>query len=203
MPFPFDADLLRHIIVGKNHPGPPAGARFVSTSVFMLIFNRKQVPCLFTVLKADNKGYPWRNQVALPGGHVDEADSSALSAAYREVEEEVRITPDEIEYIGSMGHFQTIQQKDIEVFVGLWEAKGEPVRFDPEEISRTLAPSIPALFRHHLDQKFNGRIPGVGELIYPVGDLVIWGVTARILHYFLELIHSRLSAESLHALLAA
>ncbi len=202
MPFPFDADLLKHIIGFTNHPRPPAGDQFVSTSVFMLIFNKNQVPCLLTVLKADNKGYPWRNQVALPGGHVDKNDRSSLSAAYRELEEEVRIAPDEIEYIGSLGHFQTIQQKDIEVFLGLWRPIGDQLYFDPDEISRTLELSIPMLLKRHLDQNFSGRIPGVGELIYPVENLVIWGVTARILHYFLELIYTRLSAGSLQSLLA-
>lgn len=202
MAFPFDAGLLQAILSSTNHPAPPGGDQFMSTSVFLLVFNKNGVPCLLTVLKANNKGYPWRNQVALPGGHVDEADSSSLAAAYRELEEEVRIAPDEIEYIGSLGHFQTIQQKDIEVFLGIWKAMTGKLHFDSNEISQILEPSIPMLLKRHLDQKFNGRIPGIGELIYPVGNLIIWGVTARILHYFLELIRTRLSDASLQALLA-
>ena len=203
MPFHLDAGLLQHIISDTAHPAPPGGDQFSATSVFMLVFNKAQTPCLLTVLKADNQGYPWRNQVALPGGHVDETDSSSLTAAYRETEEELCITPHSIELVGSLGHFQTIQQKDIEVFLGIWQGIESEIYFDPNEISRILTPSIPVLLKRHLDQQFGGRIPGVGELIYPVDNLVIWGVTARIVHYFLELIRMRLPRESLQTLLAA
>jgi len=203
MPFPFDAGLLQHIISDTAHPAPPDGDRFIPTSVFMLVFNKNQTPFLLTVLKADNKGYPWRNQVALPGGHVDETDSSSLAAAFRETEEELHISPRAIEFVGSLGHFQTIQQKDIEVFLGLFQGDENVIYFDPSEIARVLTPSVPVLLKQHLDQQFNGRIPGVMELVYPVGDIVIWGVTARIVHYFLECMRIRLSEEAIEALLAA
>jgi len=203
MTFPFDAGLLQHIISNASHPGPPAGGQFRATAVFLLVFNKGQVPCLLAVLKADNKGYPWRNQLALPGGHVDETDSTALSAAYRELEEEVHVPPDEIAFVGSIGHFQTIQQKDIEVFVGVWQGVESKLQFDPNEIASVLAPAIPVLLKQHLDQNFDGRIPGIDELLYPIDSQVIWGVTARIVHYFLELIRIRLSKETLRELLAA
>ena len=202
MAFPINADLLKRIISDGNHPAAPTGSQFISTSVFMLVFNRQQLPCLLTVLKANNTGYPWRNQVALPGGHVDETDKSALAAAYRELEEEVHIPPDRIEFVGSLGHFQTVQQKDIEVFLGLWRRLESDIQFDAKEISQVLTPSIPMLLTRHLNQNFNGRTPGIGELIYPVENVVIWGVTARIVHYFLELVRTRLSAAELQALIA-
>jgi len=202
MAFPVDAGLLKHLISNGKHPPPPSDVQFIQTSVFMLVFNRQQIPCLLAVLKANNTGYPWRNQVALPGGHVDEADKDALAAAYREVEEEVHIPPDKIELMGSIGHFQTVQQKDIEVFLGLWHGLEDEVQFDPSEISRVLTPSIPMLLNRHLDQNFAGRTPGIGELVYPIENAVIWGVTARIIHYFLELVRTRLSEEKLQALIA-
>ena len=203
MPFPFDAGLLQHIISDTDHPAPPDDDQFAATSVFMLVFNKAHTPCLLTVLKADNQGYPWRNQVALPGGHVDESDNSSLMAAYRETQEELHITPEQIELVGSLGHFQTIQQKDIEVFLGVWQGSENDIHFDSNEIARVLTPPIPLLLKRHLEQQFAGRIPGVGELIYPIDNLVIWGVTARIVHYFLELIRIRLPADSVDTLLAA
>lgn len=202
MPFPFDAGLLQHIISDTAHPAPPEGGRFVPTSVFMLVLNKEQTPFLLTVLKADNHGYPWRNQVALPGGHVDETDSSSLAAAFRETEEELHIAPSSIELVGSLGHFQTIQQRDIEVFLGLFQGSESDIYYDSREISRVLTPSIPILLKQHLDQQFDGRIPGMGELGYMADDILIWGVTARIVHYFLERIHIRLPGDALKTLLA-
>ena len=87
------------------------------TSVFLLIYHRQRVPYILAILKADTPGYAWRNQVALPGGHIDETDNTPLDAAFRELEEEIGILKCQVAFIGSLGHFQTIQQKDIEVFV--------------------------------------------------------------------------------------
>jgi len=201
MAFPFDTELLRRVTADAEPSGPPPETSSVRTCVFMLVFNKGKRPFLLAVLKADNHGYPWRNQVALPGGHIDETDSAPLSAAYRELEEEMQIHAAEVFFIGSLGHFPTIQQKDIEVFLGFWEGSPDAVHFDRSEIARVLEVSIPMLLQHHMGKHFHGRVPGVGELTYPAGDVVIWGATARIIHFFLELLRSRLSAAGLEALL--
>jgi 8-oxo-dGTP pyrophosphatase MutT (NUDIX family) len=165
------------------------------TCVFLLIHHKENVPYILAILKADTPGYAWRNQVALPGGHVDETDSSPLEAAFRELEEEIGILRRQVAYIGALGHFQTIRQKDIEVFVGLWEGNNEKITYDPKEISKILEIPVETLLKTHVEKKFNGRIPGVVELIYPHGDTVVWGVTARIFHYFCEqlLMHNEIS----------
>jgi len=159
------------------------------TSVFLLLYNKNDIPFILAILKADTPGYAWRNQVALPGGHVDETDPSPLEAAYRELEEELGISRSQVDFIGSMGHFQTIQNKDIEVFVGIWDGRMESVSYDPREISQILELPVNPLLKAHLSGQFHGRIPGIMELLYPVNDeVVVWGVTARILHYFFELV---------------
>ena len=125
--------------------------------------------------------------MAFPGGHIDKEDISPLEAAYRELEEEVNIRKEHVELIGSLGHFQTINCKDIKVFAGIWQTM-DVIRFEPAEISRVLEIPLKNLVKIHVDSKFNGRIPDVMELLYPLDDVIIWGVTARILHYFIELI---------------
>jgi peroxisomal coenzyme A diphosphatase NUDT7 len=159
------------------------------TSVFLLLYNKNGTPYILAILKADTPGYAWRNQVALPGGHVDESDPSPLEAAYRELYEELGISRHQVDFIGSMGHFQTIQNKDIEVFVGIWDGRMENVTYDLREISQVLELPVDSLLKTHLSGHFHGRIPDIFELLYPVNDdLVVWGVTARILHYFFELL---------------
>ena len=170
-------------------PGPPRppAEDFQSTCVFMLLFNATDPQVLF-VQKADTEGYPWRNQVALPGGHVDATDKNARQAAFRELREELNIPREQVEYVGSIGHFQTINAKDIEVFVGLWDQRG-PLRHDPAEIARVLPVPLHLLAAMHATSGFKGRSDlTVQDLVYPFQDVVIWGVTAKILHYFLELI---------------
>jgi 8-oxo-dGTP pyrophosphatase MutT (NUDIX family) len=150
---------------------------------------------ILTVQKTDNEGYPWRNQVALPGGHVDKEDSSPLEAAYRELEEELKIKKEHIELMGSLGHFQTINHKDLNVFVGIWKTR-EPVSFDTAEISRVIEIPLKTLVKTHIDSNFQGRIPDVFELLYPFQDVTIWGVTARILHHFIEVVYPLLEGEA-------
>jgi 8-oxo-dGTP pyrophosphatase MutT (NUDIX family) len=153
--------------------------------VFLLLYNKDE-PYFLAIQKSDNDGYPWRNQVALPGGHIEKYDASPVDAAYREVQEEVNIPRSQIELIGSIGHYQTINDRDIQVFVGLWNGQG-PVRYESAEISRVLEIPVRTILQTHISNHYHDRIPDVSELTYPFQDVVIWGVTARILHQFIEL----------------
>jgi 8-oxo-dGTP pyrophosphatase MutT (NUDIX family) len=156
--------------------------------VFLLLYNNAEPHCL-AIQKSDTDGYPWRNQVALPGGHIDKNDASPIDAAYRELKEEVNIPPDQVEFIGSLGHFQTIvKPRDIEVFVGWWNGMG-PIRCDAVEISRVLEIPLKSLIRTHLANGYHSLQYGVNELTYPFLDVVIWGASARIFHHFIELIY--------------
>lgn len=165
---------------------PPAGSH-APACVFLLLFE-KDGPHILAIQKTDTEGYPWRNQVALPGGHIDETDASPLDAALRELEEEVNIPSGQVEVLGSMGHFQTINDKDIQVFVGMWSGEG-PVSFQTAEIARVLEVPLDALVLTHQDSGYHNRRPEVTDLTYPLEDAIIWGATARILHFFIEMVY--------------
>jgi 8-oxo-dGTP pyrophosphatase MutT (NUDIX family) len=181
-----DIDELKDIISNDPSPEPPDNRLYKPACVFLLMFDLGG-PYILAIQKADSEGYPWRNQVALPGGHLDAEDASPLEGAFRELKEEMGISRDQVEFLGSMGHFQTINHRDIEVFTGLWKAVG-PVRHDSAEISRILEIPMQVLLQTHNTKNFHGRIPDIDELRYPFEDVVIWGATARILHYFIELL---------------
>ena len=183
----FDVDGLKDIIHKNAIPGPPEPGTYKSACVFLLLFNLEE-PHILAIQKTDSEGYPWRNQMALPGGHLEEEDASPLAGAYRELEEETRISRDQVELIGSLGHYQTINGRDIEAFIGVWDATG-PVRYDPSEISRILKIPLRALVQTHHIGNFHNRIPSIDELRYPFEDVVIWGATARILHHLIELLY--------------
>jgi 8-oxo-dGTP pyrophosphatase MutT (NUDIX family) len=140
---------------------------------------------VLSILKADNKGYPWANQVALPGGHVDRSDESPKMAAFREVKEELNIDEENIEYIGDMGYFLTINNTQIQVFTGIWNGM-DTLEVDSSEIAEVLHIPVAELLASHIDKGFSGVIPGFGDLRYPHGRLEVWGATARIFHYFIE-----------------
>ena len=115
---------IQSAVLGAIHPSPPDPTIFQPTSV-MALFAFKDTQELLFIQKADVEGYPWRNQMAFPGGHMDEQDGSTRETALRELEEEMGISSQNVRVMGSLGHFQTINNKDIEAFTGVWNTKGE------------------------------------------------------------------------------
>ena len=179
-------EKIHTAVIAADHPRAPDPDLYKQTSVMALfLFNRE--PSLFFIQKADREGYTWRNQMAFPGGHVDETDRSAKQAALRELNEETGIVPENVEVIGSLGHFQTLNNRDIEAFTGIWNQKDEIV-FDPAEIKRVFKIPFEHLWQLQHQKGYAGRRPSIMELTYPYKDVVIWGVTAKIVHHLLEVV---------------
>lgn len=183
---------LKDIFSSATFPGAPDDPEYQPTCVFLLLFDPGR-PRILAIQKSDRYGYPWRNQIALPGGHRDQDDPSAMDTAFRELDEELGIPRNQVDLIGSMGHFQTIHHKDIEVFVGMWDGRG-PVRYDAEEISRVLVIPLKKLIRLHMSSVSSGNPSGSEAITYPFKDVVIWGVTAKILYHFIELIYPKVTS---------
>ena len=177
---------IQAAVHGASHPLPPDPTAFQPTSVMALFAFKETLELLF-IQKADVEGYPWRNQMAFPGGHMDKQDASTRETALRELEEEMGIGPKDVSVTGSLGHFQTINKKDIEAFTGVWNTKGK-ITFDPTEISRVLSIPFAYLTKVHREKGYAGRLPNIVELTYPYEDVVIWGVTAKILHHLIEVV---------------
>ena len=177
---------IRFAIESADHPLPPDPAVYQPTSV-MALFLLDSAPSLLFIQKADREGYPWRNQMAFPGGHVDETDNSPRQAALRELHEEMGIISDNVRVMGSLGHFQTLQNKDIQAFTGIWNQRDD-ILFDREEISRVFKIPFDHLAQIHREKGYAGRRPNIMELTYPYKDVVIWGVTAKILHHLIEVV---------------
>lgn len=172
-----------HIVKSFPHPEVPACKVFPAAVSFLLIPGEETE--LLAIEKAPHQSYTWAGQVALPGGRVDAHDPDSAHAAMRELEEELGIPKNEVEIIGSMGHFMTLRDVCIEVWAGWWQGNG-PLHPDPSEISRTLNIPLKKLLQTHEEKGFAGREPHWQELFYPVEDTMIWGATARIVHHFME-----------------
>ncbi|HDI61023.1 MAG TPA: CoA pyrophosphatase [Desulfobacteraceae bacterium] len=183
MEISLDPRVLKSVVAAPcTAPSPTPG--FQPASVSLLIFEKGD-PHLLAIQKTDTEGYPWRNQVALPGGHQDAEDPSAMATALRELEEELGIPPAQVDMLGSLGRFQTIAMREVEAFVGIWDGTG-PVRYEAAEIARVLEIPLPLLVAIHLERRYRGRLPDLRELVYPYRDVVIWGLTAKIVHCFIE-----------------
>lgn len=174
---------LKKIVFDFNHPHQPEFSGIKNASVALLIPESSRDK-IIGILKTSSKKYAWGNQVALPGGHVDDKDGSSLNAAIREVREELNL--ENISITGSLGHFMTIKNVCVEAFAGFYDEKEEIVPLE-REIAKVLEMPIDTLMETHLEKNFHGRQPSIEELLYPIDDVIIWGLTARIIHHFLEL----------------
>ena len=85
-----------------------------------------------------------------------------------------------------------MQDTVIEVFVGFWNQR-DTIRFDTREIAKVLKIPLGTIIETHIAKQLNGRMPAMEELLYPVEGLVIWGVTAKILHFFIERLYPELN----------
>jgi peroxisomal coenzyme A diphosphatase NUDT7 len=175
---------IRAAVKEGRHPVPPAPGRFQPTGVMILLMPESEIKLLF-ILKADVAGYPWANQMAFPGGHKDKKDNTTQDTALRELFEELRIKKENVEVIGSLGHFQTINNKDIEACIGIWNMKDE-ICHDPSEIAKVYKIPLQHLINIHKEKGFHKNSPNYMYLTYPYEDVVIWGVTAKIVHHLLE-----------------
>ncbi len=178
--------IIRSAVQTSDHPAPPEDDRFDQTSVMALLALNGDVRLVF-IQKADIPGYPWANQMAFPGGHLDPQDRTTRDTALRELSEEMNIRSENVDVIGSLGHFQTINGKDIEAWIGIWNQRDE-IRHDPSEISRVFQIPLKYLLRVHAEKGYHRDPPADLRLTYPYEDVIIWGVTAKIVYHLMEIV---------------
>jgi 8-oxo-dGTP pyrophosphatase MutT (NUDIX family) len=188
-------DIIKKVVIESKHPGPSATGSFLPASVIAL-FSFDKEPVLFFIKKADDKKYAWSGQMAFPGGHSDPEDNNRQDTALRELKEEMGISKNNVKILGSIGHFSTINNREIETFIGIWNQK-EKIIFDQSEISRVIPIHLSFLIDLHIKQGFNKGRPDIFDLTYPFEDVVIWGVTAKMIFHLIELILNEIKNSAL------
>lgn len=187
---PVDTEALGRLLA--ESPDDPYGFadRPRRAASFLLLYEEDETRLLL-VKKKTTPGYRWSGQIGMVGGFIEEDDASDLDAAYRELEEELRLARDEVETLGSLGHFPTqVAMTSVHVFVGLWDGKREPVP-EPQEIAKVVPVGLETLLDQHVRYGYAGRdVVDIGGLYirYPTEAGDIWGVTGRTLHALLELL---------------
>jgi 8-oxo-dGTP pyrophosphatase MutT (NUDIX family) len=160
--------------------------RAKKSSVLLLLFNNENelTACL---IKRPNHMKFHPGQIALPGGRI-EKDETAIETALRETNEEIGITPDKIEILGSLSElYVSVSRFLIHPFVGWLKEK-------PQFI----------LNRHEVEKAIlfpvsNYKTFDTVELTTVAGKLkvpcvrfeneIIWGATAMILAEFFDVVN--------------
>lgn len=135
-------------------------------------------------------------EISFPGGRRDDRDADLLATALREAEEEVGVRAGEVSVIGALQPTSTFATNyAIHPFVGLLGA-GRRWRLSPREVDAVLEVSLGDLRAGYARTDITRRGLRMRTDAYVVGDIFIWGATARILGDLLDRIAPLMSRSS-------
>lgn len=130
-------------------------------------------------------------QISFPGGRAEEIDADAVHTALREAEEEVGLSPDHVEVIGSLPVYVTVTGFHVTPVVALVRP-GFTLAIDSFEVAEAFEVPLaflmdPANHRHH-EFEFGGErrrflsMPWQGvDACGQAREYFIWGATAAML----------------------
>ena len=138
---------------------------------------------VLTERRSDLKRHP--GEISFPGGRRDEGEQ-LIETALREAEEEIGLSPDNVEVAGALPPIGTfVTNYKVHPFVGLIE---QGMRFEPNpaEVESVLVASLDDLAAGYEKRRLVRRGVPIKTDTYVVADKLIWGATARILAMLFE-----------------
>jgi 8-oxo-dGTP pyrophosphatase MutT (NUDIX family) len=154
-------------------------------AVLVPLFGHPERPgIVFTERRHDLRRHA--GEISFPGGRRDHPDEPLLETALREAEEEIGLSPAEVEVVGALPPIGTfVTSYKVHPFVGLI---GEALEFEPSpaEVETVLAFSLAELREGFAMRRLVRRGVPIRTPTYVVGDHLIWGATARILGELLK-----------------
>lgn len=148
-------------------------------------------------------------EICFPGGHSDQSDNTEEETALRETCEELGLTRTDIQCLGALDIYATFSDLLVYPFVGILSdyKKITPNSAEVESIFTvplqyllhyplqryeiSFLPKFQADFPFHLirgGEQYRWRIGTNPQWFYQYENRVIWGLTARILTHFLEVV---------------
>jgi len=144
------------------------------------------------IRRAERADDPWSGQVALPGGRYDPADADLLVTAIRETREETGVDLSAAERLGVLDDLYprtpTLPAVVVRPFV--FALASRPTLVPGVEAARVFWLPLGRLSQRGVQRDFTLPVRGVERTFpaYVVDEIVIWGMTERILTPFLKLI---------------
>lgn len=193
----------------NDHTPSVMGSKQFSKYAVMLplIQKDKGMHVLFEVRSLKLRRQP--GEICFPGGKIDTQDLDERSAAIRETCEELRIKKGDIHNVFPLDFMISPFGMMIYPFVGLIKSP-EMIHPNPTEVGEIFTVPINFFLQtppdiYHINFKvepeenfpfdlivggenYNWRTRSNDEYFYKYDDKVIWGLTAKILYHFIEII---------------
>lgn len=181
---------------------------FRSAILIPLVEKDGELHILFEVRALTMRKQP--GDISFPGGRIDAADASPMAAALRETHEELGVDPEKVTIIGELSPYITSTTFVVYPFVGKFnyndiipfynKAEVEEVftiplkwllDYEPYlhlvDVEPTPSPNFPFEKIMNGDQ-YQWRARPMEEWFYDYGEYTVWGLTARILKHFIDLV---------------
>ena len=157
-----------------------------------LMLEERGLKILFT--KRTHKVDQHKGQISFPGGAVDQSDLSFEHTALRETEEEVGLSPHQVEIVGRLDDtFTLVSNFIIHPVVGI-----VPSQYDYDlnsfEVEKIIQVPLRAFSSCTPEQESSFTYQNVTYKTpcYKYDGEVIWGATARIMRNFMEVVGKEL-----------
>lgn len=180
---------------------------FRSAIMIPLVQVNEEWHVLFEVRSLTMRKQP--GDISFPGGRIDSTDNSPLEAAIRETHEELGVDPASIKVLGQMSAYIASSSFVVYPFVAIIDHH-EIYPFNKQEVEETFTIPVKWLLRHEPymhtisvqtrpltdfpyekivnGDKYQWRTREMEEWFYDYEKYTIWGLTARVLKHFIEII---------------
>jgi 8-oxo-dGTP pyrophosphatase MutT (NUDIX family) len=156
-------------------------------AVIAPVVARADGPHLLFTKRADHLGeHP--GQMSFPGGGREPSDADRRATARREANEEIGLTPPEIDVVGRLDDIRTITNYAVRPFVA--RIPDRAYTPDRREVAEIAVLSVDDLTDRDNYESERRNHPHYGDIrihFFRVDGYTVWGATARILVQFLEL----------------
>ena len=181
------ADKIAHALKSRT-PEIIAGNGHRPAAVLIPVQERQDGDYVVLTKRADHLP-THKGQIAFPGGRVGAGDADIFATALRESHEEIGIDPRQVKILGRLDEFTAGYGLVVTPVVGVIPADCE-FRLDPKETTAVASVPIRALMER-VNFTLDDRLSPGGHPSYHfyVNGWDVWGVTARIIVQFLELVY--------------
>ncbi|MBM7691125.1 8-oxo-dGTP pyrophosphatase MutT (NUDIX family) [Peribacillus deserti] len=194
----------------KEHTPTILGSeRFSKYAVLLPLMKKEgEIHVLFEVRSLEMRRQP--GEICFPGGRIDSNDSDEKGAAIRETVEELGIPKENIDNVYPIDYLISPYGMIVYPFVG-WIERPEDIKVNPAEVGETFTVPLtfflnspPKIYNVNFKaepeddfpidllvggENYQWRPRQLEEYFYLYEDKVIWGLTARILSHFIEVLH--------------
>lgn len=159
-----------------------AGGKVDAAVLVPLFWDTRGPIAIFTERHADLRKHA--GEISFPGGRQDPGET-LLETALREADEEIGLAPDDVQILGALPPMGTfVSGFRIHPYVGVFPAAREWT-VSPREVARVLEFPLADLAAAHRSERLWSKGVPVRTSTFAMGEHLIWGATARILHGFL------------------